>query len=375
LNVQIVLITVSSARVTSRDITRVILNEEQRRTKSAMPSKTKQQRWQNLLRLQDLSVGMFVEVNSGDPKNPWFGEIFQLYARKKKKKGDRRDERDDPYFEPVGVKWIARVQGAKEKLYEYKGGSHRIWLESIVKCGHDLDCGVYLKRGGKGAAKEAAAKKPTTTTTPVASPKKSSGNNKNALALVVRETTPTKKKTTTRKDDNKKNGIKAKEAEKRKHDVEKRKLARERERLKKEKSRLMTANREVQRKLNLVEKDLVRVAAGKMPLKKKKKPVAPLVVRTKSAPVSKKNQSPKKTGAGGAVRRVLSHVTRRIRASTPPTTKTTKNTKASSSPSTKQQKNNDNKTTLTVARKTTPTLQPPAALFGNLSSSSDSEEF
>jgi hypothetical protein len=363
--------------VTSRDITRVILNEEQRTTTTTttMP-KTKQQRWQNLLRLQDLSVGMFVEVNSGDPKNPWFGEIFQLYAKKKKKKGDRRDERDDPYFEPVGVKWIARVQGAKEKLYEYKGGSHRIWLESIVKCGHDLDCGVYLKRGGKGPAKEAAAKKPTTSSTPVASPKKSSGNNKNALALVVRKTTPTKKKTTlTKKDDNKKNGIKAKEAEKKKRDVEKQKLARERERLKKEKSRLVTANREVQRKLNLVEKDLVRVAAGKMPLKKKKKPVAPLVVRTKSASVSKKNQSPKKTGAGGAVRRDLSHVTRRIRASTPTTTKTTKNTQASSSPSTKQQKNNNNKTTLTVARKTAPTLQPPAALFGNLSSSSDSEEF
>lgn len=330
------------------------------------------------LRLQDLSVGMFVEVNSGDPKNPWFGEIFQVHARKKATASSkRRDERDDPTFEPVGVKWIARVQGVKEKLYEYKGGSHRIWLESIVKCGHDLDCGVYLKRGGKGPAKEAAAKKPTTTTTsstPVASPKKS-GNNKNALALVVRKTTPTKKKTTTKKD-NKKN-IKAKEAEKRKHDMEKRKLARERERLKKEKSRLMTANRELQRKLNLVEKDLVRVASGKMPLKKKKKPVPPLVKRTKSAPVSKKNQSPKKTGAGGAVRRVLSHVTRRIRASTP--TKTTKNTKASSSPSTKQQKkkkNNNNKTTLTVARKTAPTLQPPASpLFGNLSSSSDSEEF
>lgn len=325
------------------------------------------------LRLQDLSVGMFVEVNSGDPKNPWFGEIFQVHARKKATASSkRRDERDDPTFEPVGVKWIARVQGVKEKLYEYKGGSHRIWLESIVKCGHDLDCGLYLKRG-KGA--KAAAKKPTTTTTsstPVASPKKS-GNNKNALALVVRKTTPTKKKTTTKKD-NKKN-IKAKEAEKRKHDMEKRKLARERERLKKEKSRLMTANRELQRKLNLVEKDLVRVASGKMPLKKKKKPVAPLVKRTKSAPVSKKNQSPKKTGAGGAVRRVLSHVTRRIRASTP--TKTTKNAKASSSPSTKQQKNNiNNKTTLTVARKTAPTLQPPASpLFGNLSSSSDSEEF
>ena len=180
------------------------------------------------------------------------------------------------------------------------------------------------------------------------------------------------KKTTTKKDNQK--NIKAKEAEKRKHDMEKRKLARERERLKKEKSRLMTANRELQRKLNLVEKDLVRVASGKMPLKKKKKPVAPLVKRMKSAPVSKKNQSPKKTGAGGAVRRVLSHVTRRIRASTP--TKTTKNTKASSSPSTKQQKNNNNKTTLTVTRKTAPTLQPPASpLFGNLSSSSDSEEF
>lgn len=325
------------------------------------------------LRLQDLSVGMFVEVNSGDPKNPWFGEIFQVLARKKATASSkRRDERDDPTFEPVGVKWIARVQGVKEKLYEYKGGSHRIWLESIVKCGHDLDCGLYLKRG-KGA--KAAAKKPTTTTTsstPVASPKKS-GNNKNALALVVRKTTPTKKKTT--KKDNKKN-IKAKEAEKRKHDMEKRKLARERERLKKEKSRLMTANRELQRKLNLVEKDLVRVASGKMPLKKKKKPVAPIVKRTKSAPVSKKNQSPKKTGAGGAVRRVLSHVTRRIRASTPTTTKTTKNTKASSSPSTKQQKNNNNKTTLNVARKTAPTLQPPASpLYGNLNSSSDSEEF
>ena len=64
------------------------------------------------LRLQDLSVGMFVEVNSGDPKNPWFGEIFQVHARKKATASSkRRDERDDPTFEPVGVKWIARVQG------------------------------------------------------------------------------------------------------------------------------------------------------------------------------------------------------------------------------------------------------------------------
>ena len=143
------------------------------------------------IRLTDLHVGMFVEVNSGDPKNPWWGEIHQIHSKKKTVVKKSKEEEDED-FEPIGVKWIARVLGTKEKLYEYKGGSHRIWKESIVKCGHDLDCGLYLKGKGRKVLSKAPKSEKSIENTKNTNTNKN--NTKNSMALVVRKSTPTKKK-------------------------------------------------------------------------------------------------------------------------------------------------------------------------------------
>lgn len=248
------------------------------------------------IRLADLHVGMFVEVNSGDPKNPWWGEIHQIHSKKKTVVKKSKEEEDED-FEPIGVKWIARVLGTKEKLYEYKGGSHRIWKESIVKCGHDLDCGLYLK--GKG--RKVLSKAPNNSKIIENTKNNNKNTNKNTknsnMALVVRKSTPTKKKTD-------KGRAVHLVKEKRQTELNKR-LARESERLKKEKARWVKAAREANlkareanRKVASIEKDQVRVASGKMP-SGKKMPSTPIKQRTKSAPVSKKSP-------GGAVfQRVL----------------------------------------------------------------------
>ena len=171
---------------------------------------------------------MFVEVNSGDPKNPWWGEIHQIHSKKKTVVKKSKEEEDED-FEPIGVKWIARVLGTKEKLYEYKGGSHRIWKESIVKCGHDLDCGLYLK--GKG--RKVLSKAPNNSKIIENTKNNNKNTNKNTknsnMALVVRKSTPTKKKTD-------KGRAVHLVKEKRQTELNKR-LARESERLKKEKAR------------------------------------------------------------------------------------------------------------------------------------------
>lgn len=247
------------------------------------------------IRLADLHVGMFVEVNSGDPKNPWWGEIHQIHSKKKTVVKKSKEEEDED-FEPIGVKWIARVLGTKEKLYEYKGGSHRIWKESIVKCGHDLDCGLYLK--GKGRKVLSKAPNNSKSFENKNNNKNTNKNTKNSnMALVVRKSTPTKKKTD-------KGRAVHLVKEKRQTELNKR-LARESERLKKEKARWVKAAREANlkareanRKVASIEKDQVRVASGKMP-SGKKMPSTPIKQRTKSAPVSKKSP-------GGAVfQRVL----------------------------------------------------------------------
>jgi hypothetical protein len=246
------------------------------------------------IRLTDLHVGMFVEVNSGDPKNPWWGEIHQIHSKKKTVVKKSKEEEDED-FEPIGVKWIARVLGTKEKLYEYKGGSHRIWKESIVKCGHDLDCGLYLKGKGRKVLSKAPKSEKSIENTKNTSTNKN--NTKNSMALVVRKSTPTKKKTD-------KGRALHLVKEKRQTELNKR-LARESERLKKEKAKWAKAAREANlkareanRKVASIEKDQIRVASGKMP-SGKKMPSTPIKQRTKSAPVSKKSP-------GGAVfQRVL----------------------------------------------------------------------
>ena len=237
---------------------------------------------------------MFVEVNSGDPKNPWWGEIHQIHSKKKTVVKKSKEEEDED-FEPIGVKWIARVLGTKEKLYEYKGGSHRIWKESIVKCGHDLDCGLYLKGKGRKVLSKAPKSEKSIENTKNTSTNKN--NTKNSMALVVRKSTPTKKKTD-------KGRALHLVKEKRQTELNKR-LARESERLKKEKAKWAKAAREANlkareanRKVASIEKDQIRVASGKMP-SGKKMPSTPIKQRTKSAPVSKKSP-------GGAVfQRVL----------------------------------------------------------------------
>jgi len=231
---------------------------------SIMPSK---------IRLKDLAIGMFVEVYSGNPKTPWFGEIFQILAKKKsvlaktsaKRGGGGGGKGGDEAFEPIAVKWIARVNGAKGKAYEYKGGSNMIWLESIIKCGFDLDCGVYLQK--KGGKKTPAAAKTTALAVRKSTPTKTT-------ALAVRKSTPTKTESTKVQ-----RQILAAKAQ----------LAKAHERKRREKAKLTKTVRELKRKLATAEKALAKLDSGHGIAKRKKtqtatgtKTLKPKLVSTKS---------------------------------------------------------------------------------------------
>ena len=214
------------------------------------------------IHLKDLAIGMFVEVYSGNPKTPWFGEIFQILAKKKsvlaktsaKRGGGGRGggKGEDEESEPIAVKWIARVNGAKGKAYEYKGGSNMIWLESIIRCGVDLDCGGdFQKKGGKKTP-------PPAKTT----------------ALVVRKSTPTKIESTKVQ-----RQILAAKAQ----------LAKAHERKRREKAKLTKTVRELKRKLATAEKALAKLDSGHGIAKRKKtqtatgtKTLKPKLVSTKS---------------------------------------------------------------------------------------------
>ena len=210
------------------------------------------------IHLKDLAIGMFVEVYSGNPKTPWFGEIFQILAKKKSvlaktsaKRGGGRGggKGEDEESEPIAVKWIARVNGAKGKAYEYKGGSNMIWLESIIKCGHDLDCGVYLqKKGGKKKTQPPPAKTTTALAVRKSTPTKTT-------ALVVRKSTPTKTESTKVQ-----RQILAAKAQ----------LAKAHERKKREKAKLTKTVRELKRKLATAEKALAKLDSSHGIVKKKK---------------------------------------------------------------------------------------------------------
>ena len=224
------------------------------------------------IRLKDLAIGMFVEVYSGNPKTPWFGEIFQILAKKKsvlaktsaKRGGGGGGKGGDEASEPIAVKWIARVNGAKGKAYEYKGGSNMIWLESIIKCGFDLDCGVYLQKNG--------GKAPTPAKNTALAVRKSTPT-KNT-ALVVRKSTPTKTESTKVQ-----RQILAAKAQ----------LAKAHERKMREKAKLTKTVRELKRKLATAEKALAKLDSGHGIAKRKKtqtatgtKTLKPKLVSTKS---------------------------------------------------------------------------------------------
>ena len=224
------------------------------------------------IRLKDLAIGMFVEVYSGNPKAPWFGEIFQILAKKKSvlaktsaKRGGGGGKGGDEAFEPIAVKWIARVNGAKGKAYEYKGGSNMIWLESIIKCGFDLDCGVYLQK--KGGKKTPAAAKTTALAVRKSTPTKTT-------ALAVRKSTPTKTEST---------------KVQRQMLAAKAQLAKAHERKRREKAKLTKTVRELKRKLATAEKALAKLDSGHGIAKRKKtqtatgtKTLKPKLVSTKS---------------------------------------------------------------------------------------------
>ena len=229
------------------------------------------------IRLTDLHVGMFVEVNSGDPKNPWWGEIHQIHSKKKTVVKKSKEEEDED-FEPIGVKWIARVLGTKEKLYEYKGGSHRIWKESIVKCGHDLDCGLYLKGKGRKVLSKAPKSEKSIENTKNTNTNKN--NTKNSMALVVRKSTPTKKKTD-------KGRALHLVKEKRQTELNKR-LARESERLKKEKAKWAKAAREANLKAREAKKMMI-------PSPKKQQAYHKQVAKLTQPPLQKKLKTSSKS--------------------------------------------------------------------------------
>jgi len=70
--------------------------------------------------LDDLTIGQFVEVDSGDPNYPWFGEIAKVHKKETLKN------------ESINVKWVAKISNGK---YEYQGGRDDIFLYNIKACG------------------------------------------------------------------------------------------------------------------------------------------------------------------------------------------------------------------------------------------------
>jgi hypothetical protein len=150
-------------------------DQAEKKRKSSEPTKP---RTAHGITLNQLQIGMFCEVYSGNKNDPWFAEIYQIHQ----KKGSAKKKKEDVEKEPIGVKWIAKCEGEKNS-FEYKGGSHRIWLESILNCGFDLPCGIYLK--GKKKQKIAHNAKGSTKGGPIGSLK---------AAPVAATMTPTPKK-------------------------------------------------------------------------------------------------------------------------------------------------------------------------------------
>ena len=94
------------------------------------------------IELEHLVPGMFVEIDSGDPDDPWWGEIVRLKkATKNNPKSDAGESKDE-----VLIKYI--VQNSKGK-YEYFEKGRKIdvvYIWSIKECGYHLPCAQVVQK-------------------------------------------------------------------------------------------------------------------------------------------------------------------------------------------------------------------------------------
>jgi len=94
------------------------------------------------IELEHLVPGMFVEIDSGDPDDPWWGEIVRLKkAAKSNPKSDAIESKDE-----VLIKYI--VQNSKGKYEYFKKGRKIdvIYVWSIKECGYHLPCAQVVQK-------------------------------------------------------------------------------------------------------------------------------------------------------------------------------------------------------------------------------------
>ena len=88
------------------------------------------------IELEHLAPGMSIEIDSGDPEDPWWGEIVRL------KKSDASIESKDE--DEVEITWIVKNSKGKYEYLKEKGGRGRqndvINVYSIKECGFHLPC-------------------------------------------------------------------------------------------------------------------------------------------------------------------------------------------------------------------------------------------
>ena len=88
------------------------------------------------IELEHLAPGMPIEIDSGDPEDPWWGEIVRL------KKTDASIESKDE--DEVEITWIVKNSKGKYEYLKGKGGRGRqndvINVYSIKECGFHLPC-------------------------------------------------------------------------------------------------------------------------------------------------------------------------------------------------------------------------------------------
>ena len=106
------------------------------------------------IELEHLAPGMSIEIDSGDPEDPWWGEIVRLKKAQLRRKGPiyypngvhaLLDASIEPKDEDeVEITWIVKNSKGKYEYLKEKGGRGRqndvINVHSIKECGFHLPC-------------------------------------------------------------------------------------------------------------------------------------------------------------------------------------------------------------------------------------------
>lgn len=79
--------------------------------------------------MANLKIGMLVKIHSGNPKEPWLGEVVTFDPKAKKAKK-----------ECIGVRWVEKRAGG---TFAYaKGNGNNIFEDNILECGFQLWKGI-----------------------------------------------------------------------------------------------------------------------------------------------------------------------------------------------------------------------------------------